>query len=79
MTLIPILGILVAALIVVLTVEFVPVINPNKAAERLHSLETPAETQVSGLQRTLLPLEKPVGRYTPAAFLKKTQSDLYWA
>jgi len=79
MTLIPILGILVAALIIVLTVEFVPVINPNKAAQRLHNLETPSEKEVSGLQRTLLPLEKPVGRYTPAAFLQKTQADLYWA
>jgi len=79
MTLIPILGILVAALIVVLTVEFVPVLNPSKAAQRLHNLETPAEAQRSGLQRTLQPLETPVGRYTPAAFLQKTQADLYWA
>ena len=79
MTLIPILGILVAALIVVLTVEFVPVLIPSKAAQRLHNLETPAEAQGTGLLRTLQPLEKPVGRYTPAAFLQKTQADLYWA
>jgi hypothetical protein len=62
MTLIPILGILVAALIIVLIVDFVPVIHPNKAAQRLHNLESPSEKEVSGLQRTLLPLEKPVGR-----------------
>jgi len=79
MTIIPILGILAAALVIVLTVEFVPSLSSKRAASVLERLDIPANQEPSGLQRSLRPLEKPVAKWTPAGFLRKVQSDLYWA
>jgi Flp pilus assembly protein TadB len=34
---------------------------------------------LSGWRKSLSPLDKPVSRWTPAGFLRKTRADLYWA
>ncbi len=45
MTIIPILGILAAALVIVLTVEFVPSLSSKRAASVLERLDTPANQE----------------------------------
>ncbi len=79
MTIITILGILAGALVIVLTVEFVPSLSPHRATSVLERLDRPADEELSGLRRSLQPLEKPVAKWTPAGFLRKVQADLYWA
>jgi Flp pilus assembly protein TadB len=69
-------GIFVFALVIYLTLEFVPAAPTGRLAETL----TPADGVVlNGWRKSLSPLDKPVSRWTPAGFLRKTRADLYWA
>jgi Flp pilus assembly protein TadB len=69
-------GIATFALVIYLTLEFAPSVPTGRLAETL----TPQD-QVphSNWRRTLAILDKPVSRWTPAGFLRKTRADLYWA
>jgi Flp pilus assembly protein TadB len=73
------IGILVMILVVVLTMEYVPVMRKGKAARILEASTTQNEDPVSGLRRTLYPLEKPVQKWAGPGLLKKARFDLYWA
>ena len=69
-------GIAVSALIVYLTLELAPATPKGRLAETL----TPADgAALTGWRRSLSPLDKPVSKWTPAGFLRKTRADLYWA
>jgi Flp pilus assembly protein TadB len=78
MSIIPVIGILVAVLIIVLTVEFVPSLSASRASSVLGRLDTASSQEPSGLQRSLQPLEKPVAKWTPAGFARKVEAELYW-
>lgn len=69
-------GIAVFALIIYLTLELVPAAPIG----RLDEILTPAVgTSLTGWRKSLSPLDKPVSKWTPAGFLRKTRADLYWA
>src|SRR5512146_2511455 len=74
--LITLTGIATFALVIYLTLEWAPSIPNGRLAETL-TVE-PAATQ-AGWRRSLSVLDKPVSRWTPACFLRKTRADLYWA
>lgn len=69
------IGIATFALIVLLTVEFVP----SSPAGRLADTLTPGQVELTGWRRSLAILDKPVSRWTPMRFLQKAKADLYWA
>ena len=74
--LIYLIGILVFALIIYLTLELVPAAPTG----RLSEFSIPADgTVLSGWRRSLSPLDRPVSKWFPAGFLRKTKADLYWA
>jgi len=69
-------GIAVFALVIYLTLELASAAPTGRLSEIL----TPAEGVVlNGWRKSLSPLDKPVSRWTPAGFLRKTHTDLYWA
>ena len=69
-------GIAVFALVIYLTLELAPAAPTGRLSEIL----TPADGVIlTGWRRSLSPLDKPVSRWTPAGFLRKTRADLYWA
>lgn len=69
------IGIATFALIMLLTVEFVP----SSPAGRLADTLTPGQVELTGWRRSLAFLDKPVSRWTPIRFLQKAKADLYWA
>jgi Flp pilus assembly protein TadB len=69
------IGIATFALIVLLTVEFVP----SSTAGRLADTLTPGQVELTGWRRSLAILDKPVSQWTPMRFLQKAKADLYWA
>jgi len=74
--LISLTGIAVFALIIYLTLELVPAAPTG----RLDEILTPAEgVPLTGWRKSLSSLDKPVSKWTPAGFLRKTHADLYWA
>ncbi|MCX6053645.1 MAG: hypothetical protein NTZ74_01785 [Chloroflexi bacterium] len=74
--LITLTGIAVFALMLYLMIELVPAAPTGRLAEIL----TPSDGVVlSGWRKSLSPLDRPVLRWTPAGFLRKTRADLYWA
>ncbi len=79
MSLVYILGITVSVFIVVLTVEFVPTLPGGKAARILRESSEPSKETISGLRKTIAPLDQPVSRFAPASLLRKAQADLYWS
>lgn len=78
-SLILVLGILVMILVLVLTMEYVPAMRKGKAAHILAESAAQSEDVVTGLRKTLYPLEKPVKRWAGPSLLKKARFDLYWA
>ena len=69
-------GIAVFALIIYLTLELVPAAPTG----RLDEILTPAEgVPLTGWRKSLSSLDKPVSKWTPTGFLRKTHADLYWA
>ena len=69
-------GIAVFALVIYLTLELAPAAPTGRLSEIL----TPADGVIlTGWRKSLSPLDKPVSRWTPAGFLRKTRADLYWA
>src|SRR3972149_9715386 len=69
-------GIAVFALVICLTLELAPAAPTGRLSEIL----TPADGVVlNGWRKSISPLDKPVSRWTPAGFLRKTHADLYWA
>lgn len=77
--LIMIIGVLAAILVLVLTMEFAPALRKGKAAQALAESDVRATQQVSGLRRTISPLEKPVQKYARPGLMKKARFELYWA
>ena len=75
-TLIYLTGIVVFALVIYLTLELVPSAPGGRLAETLSPADKVA---LQGWRRSLIPLDKPVSRWTPAGLLRKTRADLYWA
>jgi len=74
--LIPLIGIGVFVLIIYLTLELVPSAPVGRLAETL----TPANgVTLTGWRRSLSVLDKPVSKWSPAGFVRKTRADLYWA
>lgn len=74
--LIPLIGIGVFALITYLTLELVP----SAPSGRLAATLTPADGVVlTGWRKSLSVLDKPVSKWSPAGFIRKVRSDLYWA
>lgn len=74
--LIPLIGIGVFALITYLTLELVP----SAPTGRLAATLTPADGVVlTGWRKSLSVLDKPVSKWSPAGFIRKVRSDLYWA
>jgi hypothetical protein len=74
--LIYLIGFGVFVLVIYLTLELAPAVPTGRLSEIL----TPAEGAVlSGWRKSLSPLDRPVSRWTPAEFLRKTRADLYWA
>jgi len=69
-------GIAVFMLVAYLTLELVPAAPTGKLAD-LHAPTD--EPPLTGWRRSLSPLDKPVSKWTPAGFLRKTQTDLYWS
>src|SRR3990172_8346012 len=69
-------GIAVFALVIYLTLELAPAAPTGRLSEIL----TPADGVVlTGWRKSLSPLDKPVSKWTPVGFLRKTRADLYWA
>ena len=69
-------GIAVFAMVIYLTLELAPAAPTGRLSEIL----TPADGVIlTGWRKSLSPLDKPVSRWTPAGFLRKTRADLYWA
>ncbi len=69
-------GIAAFALVIYLTLEFAPSVPTGRLAETL----TPSDTvTMAGWRKSLSVLDKPVSRWTPSGFLRKTRADLYWA
>lgn len=69
-------GIAVFALIIYLTLELVPAAPTG----RLDEIRTPAEgVPLTGWRKSLSSLDRPVSKWMPAGFLRKTRADLYWA
>lgn len=69
-------GIAVFALIIYLTLELAPAAPTGCLDEIL----TPAEgVPLTGWRKSLSSLDKPVSKWMPAGFLRKTRADLYWA
>jgi Flp pilus assembly protein TadB len=76
MALIYLTGIAVFVLIIYLTLEIIPAAPTGRLSEIL----TPSdEVPLSGWRKSLSPLDKPVARWMPAGFLRKSCADLYWA
>lgn len=74
--LIPLTGIAVFALVIYLTLELAPTVPTGRLAETL----TPADgAALTGWRKSLSVLDRPVSRWAPAGWLRKTQADLYWA
>ena len=74
--LIPLIGIGVFALITYLTLELVP----SAPTGRLAATLTPTDGVVlTGWRKSLSVLDKPVSKWSPAGFIRKVRSDLYWA
>lgn len=74
--LIPLIGIGVFALIIYLTLELAPSAPTGRLAETL----TPTGgISLTGWRRSLSVLDKPVSKWSPAGFIRKARSDLYWA
>jgi Flp pilus assembly protein TadB len=69
-------GIASFALVIYLTLEWAPSIPTGRLAE---TLSPDYSAPQSGWRRSLSVLDKPVSRWTPAGFLRKTRADLYWA
>ena len=69
------IGIATFALIMLLTVEFVP----SSPAGRLADTLTPGQVELTGWRKSLAFLDKPISRWTPIRFLQKAKADLYWA
>lgn len=69
-------GIASFALVIYLTLEWAPSISTGRLAE---TLSPDYSAPQSGWRRSLSVLDKPVSRWTPAGFLRKTRADLYWA
>ena len=75
-SLISLTGIAVFALIIYLLLE----LGPAAPTGRLDEILTPAEgVPLTGWRKSLSSLDKPVSKWTPAGFLRKTRADLYWA
>jgi len=75
-SLIPLIGIGVFALITYLTLELVP----SAPTGRLAATLTPADGVVlTGWRKSLSVLDKPVSKWSPAGFIRNVRSDLYWA
>ena len=77
------IGLLVMGLIVVIALEYLPVkfsFSKNKSiSEALNDVEqAPEEAGVSGIRKTLHPLEAPTQKYAPPKLLKKIKYELYW-
>lgn len=69
------IGIATFALIMLLTMEFVP----SSPAGRLADTLTPGQVELTGWRKSLAFLDKPISRWTPIRFLQKAKADLYWA
>jgi len=63
-------------LVIYLTLEWAPSVPTGRLAETLSPDNSAPQ---SGWRRSLSVLDKPVSRWTPAGFLRKTRADLYWA
>ena len=74
--LISLTGIAVFALIIYLTLELVPAAPTGRLDEILTPLDG---VPLTGWRKSLSSLDKPVSKWTPAGFLRKTRADLYWA
>ena len=69
-------GIAVFALVIYLTLELAPAAPTGRLSEIL----TPADGVIlTRWRESLSPLDKPVSRWTPTGFLRKTRANLYWA
>ena len=69
-------GIAVFTLIIYLTLELIPAAPTG----RLDEILTPAEgVPLTGWRKSLSSLDRPVSKWMPAGFLRKTRADLYWA
>src|SRR3972149_9622985 len=69
-------GIAVFAWVIYLTLEAAPAAPTGRLSEIL----TPADGVVlTGWRKSLSPLDKPISKWTPVGFLRKTRADLYWA
>src|SRR5574338_915671 len=69
-------GIAVFALVIYLTLELAPATPTGRLSEIL----TPADGVVlTGWRKSLSVLDKPVSKWSPAGFIRKVRSDLYWA
>ncbi len=77
--LIYLIGIGVTLYIVYVLVEIV--FERTRRGQLAETLSGPDNNvrQATGLRGALIPLEKPVGKYTPAGLLRKTEGNLYWA
>ena len=76
--LIIVIGIAITLFIVYTMVEVVWKQAPQgHLADALSGAST--ASRAGGMRGVLTPMEKPVGKYTPAAMLRKTQANLYWA
>ncbi len=73
--LIYLIGIATFALVVLLTVEFLPAQPGGRLAETLAS----GQVELSGWRKSLSILDRPVARWTPLRFLRQAKADLYWA
>ena len=69
-------GIVSFALVVYLTLEWAPSVPTGRLSETLTPDTTASQ---AGWRKSLSMLDKPVSRWTPAGFLRKTRADLYWA
>jgi Flp pilus assembly protein TadB len=80
MTLITVLGILITLLVIVISVEFMPVVSRSRAARTLGDMHVAnTEEALPGWRQVLSPLDTPVARRMPSRLLRKAQADLYWA
>jgi len=77
------IGLLVTGFIVVIALEYLPVkfsfSKKQSISSALNDVEqAPEESGVTGIRKTLHPLEAPTQKYAPPKLLKKIKFDLYW-
>ena len=79
MTLTYLIGIAITALILTLSIEFIPSLPKGKAARFLEESGQPAAPELPGWRRWLSKLDRSTSRWTPASLLRRAKADLYFA